>query len=185
MVSVNTDSPDRLSWRTTARRTAALINVLADDPRAAAVRRVLREHGEPDDLVVTDADVVRLQRAANRLRPLFGAEDLDQAVEVLNGLLARTHRLRLTDHRGASAWHPHLDSDDDAELAEWFLASSCFTMAVLIWDRQQRPGGICAADGCDRVFLATGSGPEQQYCSRRCATRSRVAAHRRRQLRPA
>ncbi|MFF3935248.1 CGNR zinc finger domain-containing protein [Streptomyces phaeofaciens] len=29
------------------------------------------------------------------------------------------------------------------------------------------------------MFVALGSGPERRYCSRRCATRERVAAHRR------
>lgn len=178
MVSANADFPQRLSWRTTARRTAALINVLTDAPNPAAVRRLLREHGEDDDLVVTDDDVRAMARAAGRMRPIFAADDLDQATVVLNRLLSGTHRLRLTSHDGRTAWHPHLDSDDDAALGEWFLASSCFTLAVLIWDRQQLPGGICAADGCDHVYLQIGSGHEQRYCSRRCATRERVAAHR-------
>ncbi|MGA5198423.1 CGNR zinc finger domain-containing protein [Streptomyces exfoliatus] len=31
------------------------------------------------------------------------------------------------------------------------------------------------------VFITPGSGPERRYCSRRCATRERVAAHRRSQ----
>ncbi|WP_309235278.1 CGNR zinc finger domain-containing protein [Streptomyces sp. TRM64462] len=41
------------------------------------------------------------------------------------------------------------------------------------------PGGVCGASGCGRVYLALGSGVPQRYCSRRCATRVRVAAHRR------
>lgn len=181
VVSANADRPERLSWRTTAQRTAALINVLADDPTPESVREVLRAHGEIGELEVTEADVAALRRSAHRLRPVFEADDLDQAVAVLNRLLAGTRRLRLSDHAGGTAWHPHLDSHDEAPLGEWFLASSCFTLAVLVWDRQQLPGGSCAADGCDRVYLAIGSGPVQRYCSRRCATRARVAAHRRRQ----
>lgn len=178
MVSANADYPQRLSWRTTARRTAALINILADDPSPAAVRQVLREHGEDDDLVVTPEDVAALARSARRLRTVFAATDLEQATTALNRLLSGTHRLRLTSHGGRTAWHPHLDSHDDAALGEWFLASSAFTLAVLIWDRQQLPGGVCAAEGCDHVYLAIGSGQEQRYCSRRCATRERVAAYR-------
>ncbi|MFI2365186.1 CGNR zinc finger domain-containing protein [Promicromonospora sp. NPDC019610] len=178
MVSPNADTPDRLSPRTAARRTAALINVLAEDPTPEAVRRVLLAHGEPGTLVVTAADVEPLRRAARRLRPVFDAADLTTATAALNGLLARhTQRLRLTAH-GGTAWHLHLDRDDDGPLDEWFLASACLAMAVLVWDRQQLPGGACRADGCERVFLAIGSGPEQRYCSRRCATRERVAAHR-------
>ncbi|MGW5764750.1 CGNR zinc finger domain-containing protein, partial [Streptomyces tendae] len=52
--------------------------------------------------------------------------------------------------------------------------------AFLVWDRQRPPGRTCASGSCRNVFIAQGSGPERRYCSRRCATRERVAAHRRR-----
>lgn len=178
MVSPNADRPDRLSSRTAARRTAAVINVLADDPTPGAIREVLLAHGEDESLTVTAADVEPLRRAARRLRPVFEAGDFDTATALLNRLLARhTQRLRLTAH-GGSAWHLHLDRDDDGPIGEWFLAAACLAMAVLIWDRQELPGGVCRAAGCAHVFLAVGSGPDQRYCSRRCATRERVAAHR-------
>lgn len=178
MVPRNADWPDRLSPRTAARRTAALLNVLADDPAPGAVRRVLLAHGEREPMDITVSDVAELRRAARRLRPIFEADELSTATALLNHLLARhTQRLRLTDH-GGTAWHLHLDRDDDGPIGEWFLASACLAMAVLIWDRQQLPGGVCQAAGCDLVFLAISSGPDQRYCSRRCATRERVAAHR-------
>jgi hypothetical protein len=64
-------------------------------------------------------------------------------------------------------------------MGEWFLASSCLALMALIWDRQQAPGGVCESASCDNVFLTQNSGVPQRYCSRRCATRERVAAHRR------
>ncbi len=155
-----------------------MINVLAADPTAEALREVLLAHGENESLTITEDDVEPLRRAAQKLRPVFDADDLGTATVLLNQLLARhTQRLRLTAHDGA-AWHLHLDRDDDGPIGEWFLASACLAMAVLIWDRQELPGGVCAATGCDQVFLAVGNGPDQRYCSRRCATRERVAAHR-------
>ncbi|MFC7471498.1 CGNR zinc finger domain-containing protein [Actinomadura keratinilytica] len=51
-------------------------------------------------------------------------------------------------------------------------------LAVLLWDRQLPPGAVCASASCQDVFLTQGSGPTRRYCSRRCATRERVAAHR-------
>ncbi len=155
-----------------------MINVLAADPTPEAIREVLLAHGEAESLTITGDDVEPLRRAAQKLRPVFDADDLETATALLNQLLARhTQRLRLTTH-GGTTWHLHLDRDDDGPIGEWFLASACLAMAVLIWDRQQLPGGVCAATGCDQVFLAVGSGPDQRYCSRRCATRERVAAHR-------
>ncbi|MFJ6622682.1 CGNR zinc finger domain-containing protein [Kitasatospora sp. NPDC091335] len=38
--------------------------------------------------------------------------------------------------------------------------------------------GRCAAPGCERFFVDTGRRTPQRYCTPRCATRVRVAAHR-------
>ncbi|MBB6434471.1 CGNR zinc finger domain-containing protein [Streptomyces candidus] len=168
----------------TARRTAALINVLCDEEQGVAllvsVTDVLLEHGEARPLELGESDLAELRDAALLLREVFAAPGPDEAAAVLNGLLARTRgRFRLTSHSGTADWHPHLDGDDDAPWGEWFLASSCLALAVLLWDRRAAPGGVCAAASCRNVYLAHGSGPERRYCSRRCATRERVAAHRR------
>ncbi|MFE5857696.1 CGNR zinc finger domain-containing protein [Streptomyces sp. NPDC056500] len=193
-----------------ARRTAALINVLTGtegpehlEPTAdpEAVGAVLRAYGEVasddehgaaertgramgalDPLALSADDLIEMREAALRLRTVFAAEGVDEAAARLNELLALTEgRLRLSAHRGASPWHPHLDGDDDGPWGEWLLASSALALTVLIWDRQRPPGGICASTTCRNVFLTQGSGPVRRYCSRRCATRERVAAHRRAQ----
>ncbi|MCX5203399.1 CGNR zinc finger domain-containing protein [Streptomyces sp. NBC_00237] len=172
-----------LSLRT-ARRTVALINVLCEREEDASaltfVSELLLEHGELSPLDLTVADLADLRAAALQLREVFAATDADTAAATLNGLLSGAPgRLRLTSHDGASGWHPHLDSDDEAPWGEWFLASSTLALTVLLWDRQEPPGGLCASPPCPHVYLAHGSGPERRYCSRRCATRERVAAHRR------
>ncbi|MEU5738774.1 MULTISPECIES: CGNR zinc finger domain-containing protein [Streptomyces] len=182
------DWSTRHSVLSTARRTAALVNVLAagpsdvgGGPAVEAVAEVLRAHGEKEPFDLTARDVQGMREAATLLRDVFAAESADAAAHVLNRLLgAHTGRLRLSSHRGGSPWHPHVDRADDAPWPEWFLASSCLALTVLVWDRQRPPGRICASGSCRNVFIARGSGPERRYCSRRCATRERVAAHRRR-----
>jgi predicted RNA-binding Zn ribbon-like protein len=172
----------------TARRTAALVNVLDAGSAAAgrgpapdAVAEVLRAYGESDPVGLTVQDVDGMREAAVLLRDVFAAESADAAAHVLNRLLGtHTGRLRLTSHRGASPWHPHLDHDDDAPWPLWFRASSGRAWPVRVWDRQRPPGRVCASGRCGNVFITRGSGPERRYCSRRCATRERVAAHRRR-----
>ncbi|MFJ7988641.1 CGNR zinc finger domain-containing protein [Streptomyces sp. NPDC096351] len=179
--------PPRDDWSTrhsvqaTAQRTAALLNVLADEsPDPAEVAAVLRAYGESDPLELTPRDVAGMRAAASLLRQVFAAEHVDEAAAVLNRLLREhTGPLRLTSHDGDSPWHPHLDPDDEAPWEEWLLASSCMALTVLVWDRQRPPGRVCASPGCRNVFVAQGSGPERRYCSRMCATRERVAAHRR------
>ncbi|MER5972419.1 CGNR zinc finger domain-containing protein [Streptomyces sp. NPDC002055] len=189
MLSRNDDWSARHSVRMNARRTAALVNALtAEEPTAggtaaevaAAVAGVLREYGETGSLEFSAGDLAELRTAAVMLRDVFVADGIEGAAAVLNRLLAHSQGpLRLTAHGGAGPWHPHLDSDDDAPWGEWFLASSCLALTVLVWDRQRAPGGVCASAGCHRVFVTEGSGPARRYCSRRCATRERVAAHRR------
>ena len=161
-------------------RTADLLNVLAGpDVTAGEITAVLREHGETDP-ATTAEDVADLRTAADELRSVLAASSLDLAAERVNALLARTaHPPRLSNHGGAFTWHLHVDSDDEeAPLAEWFLASAGMVLALLISDRQRLPGGVCAARGCERVFIDTAHGSRRRYCSRRCATRERVAAHR-------
>ncbi|MBC9728964.1 CGNR zinc finger domain-containing protein [Streptomyces sp. TRM68367] len=176
------DWSTRHSVSAVAQRAAALVNVLTggDTPTAEAVAEVLRAYGETDSLGLTTRDVTAMREAAVLLREVFAAEHVDQAATTLNRLLPdRTGPLRLTSHGGRAPWHPHLDRDDDAPWGEWFLASSCLALTVLVWDRQRPPGRICASPSCGNVFLTQGRGPERHYCSRRCATRERVAAHRR------
>ncbi|WP_159944442.1 MULTISPECIES: CGNR zinc finger domain-containing protein [unclassified Nocardiopsis] len=165
------------SVRAVAARTTDLLNVLAEEGTGPAdVARVPRAHGEREP--VTGADVERMRGAAHRVRAVLAAEDTDGAAELVNRLLAETRPPRLTDHGGTTHWHVHVDSHDDAPLDEWFLASSCLVLALLLTDRQRPPGGLCAAHGCARAFVDCGSGSPRRYCPRRCATRARVAAHR-------
>ncbi|MFB9474094.1 CGNR zinc finger domain-containing protein [Nonomuraea salmonea] len=173
------DWSTRHSVLTVARRTAALLNALTDDASPEAIGEVLRAYGELDPIEVTEQDVAAMRTAAALLRDVFAATDADAAATALNRLLREhTGPLRLTSHGGATPWHPHLDRDDDGPLGEWFLTSSCMALTVLVWDRQRPPGKVCAATGCRNVFIAQGSGQERHYCSRRCATRERVRAHR-------
>ncbi|WJV51604.1 CGNR zinc finger domain-containing protein [Streptomyces flavofungini] len=177
-----------------AQRAAALVNVLGADGAAAGptagptdslalrteLEAVLRAYGEADPLDVCAADVADMRAVAARLREVFAAPDVDAAATRLNRLLAEgCGPVRLTAHGGGSPWHIHLDSDDRAPWAEWFLASSCMALAVLVWDRQRPPGGLCASPRCANVYVTGGSGAERRYCSPRCATRERVAEHRR------
>ncbi|MFF3957113.1 CGNR zinc finger domain-containing protein [Streptomyces sp. NPDC001890] len=175
------DWSTRHSVRAVARRTAALINVLdTDRPEPGDVADVLRSYGEVGDIELTTGDVAAMRAAAAALREVFSAETADGAAARLNRLLEEhTGPLRLTSHGGSSPWHPHLDDTDDAPWDEWLLASSCMALAVLVWDHQRPPGRICASSSCRNVFVTQGSGPERRYCSRRCATRERVSAHRR------
>ncbi|KAA9159994.1 CGNR zinc finger domain-containing protein [Amycolatopsis acidicola] len=159
------------------RRAADLVNVLVPGPATAGqVREVLRAHGEPEPIELAVDDLADLRAAAEVLRAIFAAGTVDEAAAALNAALAEHARPpRLTTHDGTFAWHLHVDSSDDAPWGEWLVTSSCLALAFRLAEKQRPPGGICA---CGKSFVDTGRGERKQYCSARCATRARVAAHR-------
>lgn len=166
-----------------AQRAADLLAVLLPGPGRpagrAALIAVLRTYGEPEPIDVSDADLAELREAALLLREVFAARDASTAADRLNGLFAgRAHPPRLTTHGGTSGWHLHVDGDDDAPWAEWFLTSSCLALAVLLAERQAPPGGFCSSPCCGKPFVNTGRGAARRYCSAACGTRERVARHR-------
>jgi predicted RNA-binding Zn ribbon-like protein len=140
---------------------------------------VLRAHGEPEPLEISEADLAALRRAALDLREVFAAGDVTAAADRINALLAaHAHPPRLTSHGGGYSWHLHVDSDDDAPWAQWFLTSSGLALAVLLAERQAPPAGLCASPSCGKPFVNVGRGSARRYCSPGCGTRERVAAHR-------
>jgi hypothetical protein len=163
-----------------AERAAAVLDVLREDgDQRGRLVAVLREHGEPDLTGISPADLADMRAAAALLRDVFAADDAAQAADLINALLAgRAQAPRLTSHGGLTGWHLHVDSDDDAPWGEWFLTSSCLALAILLSERRQPPAGICASPSCGRPFVNTGRGSERRYCSAKCGTRERVAAHR-------
>ncbi|MFC4909989.1 CGNR zinc finger domain-containing protein [Actinomadura gamaensis] len=163
-----------------AERAAALTGALRlDGADATTVASLLRAHGEPDPVEVRDEDVVALRAVADRLWDVFGAPDLDTAARRINALMAEMGGPpRLSAHDG-TFWHLHADRSDDASWAEWFAASSALALAVLLAERRALPGGLCASPACGRPFVMTGRGAPRRYCSARCGSRERVAAHRR------
>ena len=166
-----------------AQRAADLLAVLLPGPGRRAGRAeliaILRKYGEPEPIEISAADVVDLRQAALDLREVFASRDAGTAADRLNGLLAsRAHPPRVTSHGGTSGWHVHVDGDDDAPWADWFLTSSCLALAVLLAERQAAPAGLCAALSCGRPFVNVGRGAVRRYCSAACGTRDRVARHR-------
>ncbi|MFE1874852.1 CGNR zinc finger domain-containing protein [Streptomyces sp. NPDC059496] len=162
---------------------AEAVRATPELPRAA-LAELLAGHGErPADLTqeaFPEASAAELRAAARRMGEVLGESDEDRAAEALNALFAEYGtRPRLTRHDG-HPWHLHVDRGDQAGWGEWFLASGALALAQLLTEYGRIAWGACAAAGCGRFFLATGPGSARRYCSGSCATRARVAAHRRR-----
>lgn len=170
-----------LAVHDTAQRAADILTVLRTDApgQREQVIAVLRAHGEPEPIEITEEDITELRQAARELREVFTAADTAEAAGRINQLLTANARPpRLTTHDGQAGWHVHVDSRDDAPWGEWFLTSSCLALALLLAERQAPPAGICASPSCGKPFVNTGRGSARHYCSPVCGTRERVAAHR-------
>jgi predicted RNA-binding Zn ribbon-like protein len=170
-----------LAVHDTAQRAAEILAVLRADAagQREQVIAVLRAHGEPEPIEITEADLTELRRAARELWQVFTAAGTAEAAGRINQLLAsHAYPPRLTTHGGQAGWHVHVDSRDDAPWGEWFLTSSCLALALLLAERQAPPAGICASPSCGKPFVNIGRGGTRRYCSAACGTRERVAAHR-------
>lgn len=150
---------------------------LDNDLLVDKINQTLKEYNEHTSEVVI-ADLTPLESVSSQLYEVFSAKDVDMAAKFLNSMLAKHASVpRLTKHAG-TPWHIHIDSNDHAPWAEWFASSSALALAVLLAEKQRNPGGVCGSKACGRPFIDTGKGGGRLYCSPRCATRERVAMHR-------
>ncbi|MFG2196509.1 CGNR zinc finger domain-containing protein [Streptomyces sp. NPDC048639] len=169
-----------------ARRLIEIAGAVRREPALsrAELAGLLARHGETAGDVTeegfTEADAVDLRAAAGRLVDVLTETDIDRAARAINALLSECGaRPRLSCHDG-HAWHLHVDRGEDASWADWFLASGAMALAQLLSELGRIAWGACAAPGCAGLFLDTGPGAVRRYCSPACASRTRVAAHRRR-----
>lgn len=167
--------------RDSVQRAVDLLDVLLAEPDPASVAHVLGLHGEPD-VRLSASDVAELRSAAVELREVFAAPDVASAASVLNALFAKyAGPPRLTNHEEGYGWHLHADAADDGPWGAWLMTSSALGLASLLAERQDVPGGLCASPSCGKPYAHTGGGSPRKFCSPRCATRERVAAHRARE----
>ncbi len=124
----------------------------------------------------TRAELERLRALRPRLRALLLAER-DEAVELVNAMLAEvTLRPRLVRHEEYD-WHLHAVAQDDP-LEERITVETAMAMVDVIRTDEHSRFGVCADDGCDGVVLDLSRNRSRRYCSTACANRNAVAAYR-------
>ncbi|WP_335939833.1 CGNR zinc finger domain-containing protein [Streptomyces sp. PTD5-9] len=156
-----------------------LVNAVRDGTAAtpAGLEGVVERHGGPP-LRLTDATAEEVREAAAAIAGILDTKDEDRAAEAINTLLdrypARPRLVRLPQR----PWSLHTRAPRDARPAQWLLSTAALALALWFSERGYCAWGRCAAPGCDRYFIDTGRRSPQRYCSTRCGTRVRVAAHR-------
>ena len=161
-------------------RTIDVLNVarsrFAGDPADSLVE-VLRRHGEVLEHI-TVADERRVREVIAELLDVVEEDDVDRAAALLNASMQRYCAAPQLMRHDGWPWHMHIDHGDDEPLHRWFGATGAFALANALAGRSTVPWGVCAADGCDRVFVHDDRGATRHYCSVACGNRVRVARHR-------
>ncbi|MEU3562732.1 CGNR zinc finger domain-containing protein [Kitasatospora sp. NPDC006786] len=156
-----------------------LANTVREDPGAGAaeLQALLDRHGGPP-FRLTGADARELREATAEVIAVLDTDDPDRAAELINALLDRhPARPRLVRLPGRP-WSLHTRAPADAGLTHWLLSTAALALGLWLGERGGCAWGRCAAPGCERFFIDTGRRTPQRYCTPRCATRVRVAAHR-------
>ncbi|WP_286689216.1 MULTISPECIES: CGNR zinc finger domain-containing protein [unclassified Aeromicrobium] len=124
-----------------------------------------------------ELDEVRALRAT--LRRLMTAE-LDEAVAVVNDLLAAfPAQPRLVNH-GPLGWHLHV-VDDDRPLHERIALETAVAFSEVVTAGELSRFATCADDGCDGIVLDLSRNRSRRFCSTTCGNRHAAAEYRARQ----
>jgi predicted RNA-binding Zn ribbon-like protein len=121
-----------------------------------------------------ELETVRALRAP--LRKLLSG-DRDEAVQILNRILAERHAVpALVRHDG---WDYHLHAiDSDAPLADRIEVETAMAMIDLIRADELGRLSVCAEPSCTGIVLDLSRNRSRRFCSTACGNRVAVAAYR-------
>lgn len=161
----------------TAEAATALVNLYGggEPPDEAAVRAALEP---PFALGAAALELPAFHALALGLRRVFEAPS---PVAELNQLIAAYGPVpTLVVHDREP---PHFHYAPDGAPAWRSVGAGCvMALATLFTEHGPDRLGLCAAEGCDHVFVDTTRNGAQRFCSRGCANRTHVAAHRARRV---
>lgn len=123
-----------------------------------------------------EAELAEVRAIRTRLRALLVTER-DEAVGLVNAMLAETRALpQLVRHEGYD-WHLHC-VESDTHLVTRILAETAMAMVDVIRAEEMSRLGICADDACQGVVLDLSRNRSRRFCSTACGNRNAVAAYR-------
>ena len=129
------------------------------------------------DRTRAELDDVRALRPT--LRRLL-TSDRDDAVALVNELLARHHAVPRLVRHGPWDWHLHA-TDDERPLSERIAVETAMAMIDVIRADEMSRLAVCADDDCQGVVLDLSRNRSRRFCSTACGNRNAVAAYRARQ----
>ena len=146
--------------------------------RAAVARAVL----ERDDYhpTVTEDQASALTALAEQVRAVFTASssgDEASAASMVNDLLAEFGAVPRLDPAQGGGWTLHFHGRDPGVVAGWG-AGIAAGLAMAIGSDLTGRLGVCEAKPCNRVYVDTSRNLGKRFCSTRCQSRVKAAAHR-------
>ncbi len=132
---------------------------------------------------VTERDGARLAATATQMRVVFEAVErgrIADAAATVNRLLKQTQARPQLDRFPDGRWSLHFHGGDDT-LAMGWAAGCASALALAVGSDLAGRLGVCDAAPCDRVYVDESKNGTRRYCSARCQSRVKAAAHRARQ----
>ena len=159
-----------------------LVNTASEPDTLLTVEDLDAFYAEFDYSGRHDGDVDELE-AVRALRPVLRellTADRDDAVELVNALLAEARALpRLVRHEPFD-WHLHAVAEE-SPLPTRIMVESAMAMIDVIRADDMSRLGVCADDDCDGIVLDLSRNRSRRFCSTTCGNRNAVAAYRARQ----
>jgi predicted RNA-binding Zn ribbon-like protein len=119
-------------------------------------------------------------RTTRDLLPRLWKAKTDDAVPIINGMLADARALPyLAKHDGLD-WHLHATAPD-APLAERIRVEIAMALIDVVRSGEQQRLRICEADDCEGLFVDLSRNGSKRFCSVRCGNRMNTIAFRARQ----
>ena len=103
--------------------------------------------------------------------------DRDEAVRILNGILAERHAVPALVRHDGHDYHLHAIASD-APLADRIAVETAMAMLDLVRADELGRLAICAEQTCDGIVLDLSRNRSRRFCSTACGNRVAVAAYR-------
>lgn len=131
-----------------------------------------------------DAELIaEATAAARRVIQAVADDDRDAAADVANDLLRSTEARPQLDRFTHGVWGLHFHGPDDS-LGRGWSAGLAIGLAMALGSAEAGRLGVCDAPVCDRVYVDTSRNGGRRFCSTRCQSRTKAAAHRARRASP-